>query len=193
MNKIEDEINFNEAIDYQFTEVKTPRRKFNNDISYLLKYADTDNSYLPVFQNNKGVFNSGFKTNENTKTIEIKGLPLPLLNRNNVNTAYAIDKDDSKLFLVLYYGVNEDLNVTSSDEPLLLPALHQNYWQKWFKFRINATSFNWSFTAFAESIAFLNTKNKIFAYKRWHIIKNINRKEIKPNLFEVDLETDTLP
>jgi hypothetical protein len=196
MNKIENEINYQDTLDFQFTEVKYPLIKYNQGVSFLLKFKEIDNknySFKAVYQNIKGFTNTGYKTDENTKTIEIDALPLPLKTVNGVTTAYALESSDSKVYLVPYLGQNNNKNVTEDVENYLIPSVHLNYFKKWFDFRIQSRGFNWSFTAFNESIDKLKTKTKIYAYKRFHIIKTINRTEIKPNLFEVDLETDTLP
>jgi hypothetical protein len=95
--------------------------------------------------------------------------------------------------LVPYTGLINNNNTTEDIGNYLIPSVHLNYWKKWFDFRILSRGFNWSFTVFNEFIDQLKVKNKIYAYKKFHIIKTINRTEIKPNLFEVDLETDTLP
>ena len=62
--------------------------------------------------------------------------------------------------------------------------------KNWFKFRINAVTRNWTFKAFTEKIQ--KIKKKVFAYGRYHIIKSINKTQIDEDLFEVDIEVDSL-
>lgn len=91
MNPIENEINYNDTEDLQFSEIKKPLRKFTQGASFLLKFQDIDNSnytFLPVFQNKESIVNSGYKVDDKTTTIEINGLPLPLLTRNGAQTSY---------------------------------------------------------------------------------------------------------
>ena len=195
MNPIESEINYQNTVDLQFTEVKSPLRKFSQGISFLLKFADIDNKdfkFLPVFHSKESVLNSNYITNEKTTTIEINALPLPLLTRNNVQTAYALESNDSKFFLVPYSGMYNGNNLAQPIDNYLLPAVHLQYWKGWFNFRINSHGFTWPFKAWNEQILNLKAKTKIFAYKKYHIIKTVNKTEIQPNLYEVEIETEGL-
>jgi hypothetical protein len=195
MNPIEEEIDYQHTEDLQFTEVKRPYRKFNQGTSYLLKFSEMDNkdfSYLPVFHSKETVVNSNYVTNEKTTTIEITALPLPLLTRNSVQTAYALENNDAKVFLVPYDGLYNGNNLAQPIEEYLLPSIHLQYWKKWFNFRINSHSFTWGFSAWNEEISNLKAKTKIFAYKKFHIIKTINKTEIAPHLYTVEIETEGL-
>ena len=195
MNPIEDEINFVETIDLQFSEVKKPLRKFNQGKSFLLKFSDTDNKdykFLPVYHSQSGVVNSGFVTDDKTTTIEINALPLPLLTRNGTQSAFALEQNESKAYLVSYDGLFNGNNLAQPNDDYLIPAVHLAYWFKWFNFRINSHGFNWQFKTWNEIIMNLKVKTKIFAYKRVHIIKTINKTEIKPDCFEIDIDTEAL-
>jgi hypothetical protein len=195
MNPIEAEINYQNTLDLQFTEVKKPLRKFSQGTSLLLKFADIDNKdfkFLPVFHSKESVVNSNYVTNEKTTTIEINALPLPLLTRNSVQTAFALESNDSKVFLVPYSGIYNGNNLAQPIDDYLLPAVHLQYWKGWFNFRINSPGFTWGFKAWNEQILNLKAKTKIFAYKKYHIIKTVNRTEISPNLYEVEIETEGL-
>lgn len=195
MNPIEDEINYNATLDLSFTEVKYPLRKFSQGSSFLLKFQDIDNkdyTFLPVFQNQSSIVNSGYVTDDKTTTIEVNALPLPLLTRNEVQTAYALESNDAKVYLVKYDGIYNGNNLAQSNADYLIPVVHLAYWTKWFQFRINAHGFNWRFKVWNETIVNLKAKTKIFAYKRVHIIKTINKTEIKPDLFEIELDCEAL-
>lgn len=195
MNPIEDEINYQNTEDLQFTEVKRPLRKFSQGTSFLLKFADIDTKdfkFLPVFHNKESVINSNFITNDKTTTIEINALPLPLLTRKGIQTAFALETNDSKVFLVPYNGIYNGNNLAQPIVEYELPAVHLQYWKKWFNFRINSHGFTWGFRIWNEGIKNLKAKTKIFAYKKFHIIKTINKTEIEPNLYEVEIETEGL-
>lgn len=195
MDPIVDEINYNDALDLQFTEVKYPLRKFNQGVSFLLKFADTDNEtykYLPVYQSRDAILNSNYTTNEKTIPIEINALPLPVITRNGVQTAFALEQNDSKIYLVKYDGLYNGNNLAQPNDEYLIPAIHSRYWDKWMRFRINSVPYLWNFKAWNENLIDLKVKAKIFAYKRYHIIKTLNKTEIMPNLFDVEIETQDL-
>ena len=195
MNPIEHEINYGDTVNLEFAEIKKPRRKFNQGNSFLLKFQDTENkdfTFLPVFQSQAGIVNSGYITDDKTTTIEINGLPLPLLTRNGTQTAYALEQNNSKVYLVCYDGLYNGNNLAKPNTDYLIPSVHLGYWMKWFNFRINSHGFNWQFRVWNEMIMNLKAETKIFAYQRVHIIKTINKTEIKPDLFEIDIETEAL-
>ena len=174
---------------------KRPLRKFSQGTSFLLKFQDIDNkdyTFLPVFHSQNGIVNSGYVTDDKTTTIEINALPLPLLTRNSVQTAHALEQNDSKVFLVCYDGIFNGNNLAQPNNDYLIPAVHLAYWLKWFNFRINSHGFNWLFKSWNEAVMNLKAKTKIFAYNRVHIIKTINKTELKPDLFEIDITTEAL-
>ncbi len=195
MNKVENQINYSNAIDLSQHEVKYPLRKFQKGSSFLLKFADVDNkeySFLPVFQDVNSISNSSFVTTDKTTTIEIAALPLPLLVRNGVQTAHAFESNNSKPYFVIYDGLTGGLNLSKDPFNILIPQVHDTAYKKWFNFRINSTEFSWSLRMFAEEFQILKPKSKVFAYGRYHIIKTINDTEVSPDLFEIELETATL-
>lgn len=195
MNPVEFEMNYTNAIDLSNKEVKKPYRKFSQGTSFLLKFQDIqDNAftYLPVFHDNQGFKNTNYVTDEKTTTIEINGLPLPLLTRTTAQTAYAFENDSSKVYLVKYDGIYNGNNLAQPVDEYEIPAVHLQYWLKWFDFRIFSQGFRSTFKAWQEEIRDLKVKTKVFMYKRFHIIKSINKTEDKPELFTVEITTETL-
>jgi hypothetical protein len=195
MNPIEFEMNYTNAIDLTSKEIKKPFRSFSQGTSFLLKFQDIDNQsfkYLPVFHDNQGFVNSNFVTDEKTTTIEINGLPLPLLSRTTAQSAYAFENNDAKVYLVKYDGLYNGNNLAQPIDEYEIPAVHLEYWLKWFDFRIFSQGFRSSFKAWQEEIWNLKVKTKIFMYKRFHIIKTINKTEDKPELFTVEITTEAL-
>ncbi|WP_395058230.1 hypothetical protein [Flavobacterium sp.] len=195
MNKVESQINYEDAISFQRFEVKNPIRKLKQGNSYLLKFQDVESNihtFSPVFQDRNSIVNSGYKVTEKTNTIEINALPLPLLTRNGSQTAHAFESGAEKLYFVIYDGLVNGNNVSKINTNYLLPIVHENNWRKWMNLRINSQAFSWSFKSFNEDIFLLKTKVKLFCYDNYHVVKTINKTEIKPDLFEITIETETL-
>ena len=196
MNKVEEQINYENAFDLSPFEIKEPIRRFKQGYSFLLKFSDADNEfgyvYDKIFQSSSGVVTSGFKENEKTTTIEINALPLPLLEREGITTAHAFESSESKIYAVVYDGMTNNRNVAKNPVNILLPAVHTESWLKWFSTRINAQEYRWPFKAWAEQLIGLKAKGKAFAYGRYHIIKKIQKTEIQPDLYEVDIEMESL-
>lgn len=195
MNKIEGEINYDNAIDLSAFEVKYPLRKFKKGISFLKKFSDFDSkeySFLPVFQDANGIVNSSFATTDKTQTIEVNALPLPLLVRNGVQTAHAFESNSSKPYAVFYQGLTEGLNLTQDPFDMLIPQVHETNSRKWFETRINSQEFTWPIRMFVEEFLKIKTDSKIYAYGRYHIVKTLNDTEVEPDEFEIEIETVTL-
>ena len=196
MDRIEDQINYNNAVDLSDYEVKYPLRKFSKGNSFLLKFEDVDSKdykYDVVFHSSDAIVNKGYKVDDKTTTIEINALPLPLLTRDGVQTAHAFINDNSKVFLVVDSTDTAINNYSLAPNEYYIPQIHERYWKAWFNTRLFSQEFRWNFSAWEEKINTISTKSKLFAYNRYHIIKSINRTEIKPELYEVEIEIVTLP
>jgi hypothetical protein len=196
MNKVEDQINYEDAFDLSEWEIKEPLKGYRKGFSYLIQFQDSTNdfgyTFDKVFQSAAGVVNSGFKTNEKTTPIEINALPLPLIERNGSVTAHAFEANETKVYAVIYDGLTNNRNICKNPTNILLPAVHAASWFKWFSFRINAQEFRWNFKAWSEQLAGLKAKGKAFAYGRYHIIKKIQKTELKHDLYEVEVELESM-
>jgi len=193
VNFVQDEIKRGEVIDLSDTEVKQPRRKFNKGVSFLLQFNETDSkdyTFLPVFHSASGITNNSFVKNEKTNEIMINALPLPLMLRENVQTAHHFDSDTSKLFAVMYDGLTSGLNLAKNPDEIMIPKVHERHFKEWFERRINSQNFIWEFKKYYENIRGLNSKKKIFAYNQIHLIKNINKNELDENYYEIEIETE---
>jgi hypothetical protein len=179
--------------DLSNTEIKYPVRKYNKGNSFLLKFKDVDSEiykFLPRFHSFETITSENYTVDEKTSPIEINGLPLPLMDRNGSKTAHAFENDTSKLYLVIYDGLTSGKNITKDPTDLLIPRIHEVFWQKWFNRRLNAVNYLWTYIADSIELINFNVYNKVHAYKNIHLIKNIQKTEVKPDLFEVEIETE---
>jgi hypothetical protein len=179
--------------DLSNTEIKYPVRKYNKGNSFLLKFKDVDSEiykFLPRFHSFETITSENYTVDEKTSPIEINGLPLPLMDRNGSKTAHAFENDTSKLYLVIYDGLTSGKNIAKDPTDLLIPRIHEVFWQKWFNRRLNAVNYLWTYIADSIELINFNVYNKVHAYKNIHLIKNIQKTEVKPDLFEVEIETE---
>jgi hypothetical protein len=191
MNKVESQINYDNAVDLSMFEVKYPLRKFKKGISFLLKFQEVDSkdySFLPVFQNATNVVSTSFVTDDKTTTIEINALPLPLLVRNGVQTAHAFEVNSSKVYGIIYNGLKEGKNLVQDPAPMMLTSIHPTSFQKWFKLQIDGEELSQDFNCYAEKLLELKPESKVFMYGKYHLVKTINDTEVSPNVFEVNIE-----
>jgi hypothetical protein len=195
MNFIENQINYNEATDLSNSEVLKPKREFYKLDSLLLKFKEPDNvqfSYESIYQNKEIILKNESLVNDNTEKIEIDILPLPQKSYFFVETANSFDLGgNTKMYGILYNGLVNNLNLTQDPAPMLIPAIHENYHKNWFIFRLLAIIYTWAFKMYAEEL--LKIKKKVFAYGRYHVVKTIDKTQISEDLFDVEIETETLP
>jgi hypothetical protein len=199
INYVPGQIDRLNAVDLSGYESRWPKRKFNTGNSYLFKYQDIqseDYKYAEVFQNRDGVVSQGYTTDEKTTEITLNALPLPLLNRNEVQTAFAIDQDKSKPFFVLYDGLvyynSKSLNLAKDPSPLLIPALHEKYYKSWWANRLDSATVTMNFKAYFEELLQLTSKSTVYAYKNYMLVKSLQKAEVRPDLFEVEIEAEIL-
>jgi hypothetical protein len=194
LNFVEDKVNYNEAVDLSAKEVLKPSKRFNRLDSILLKYEAPSNEtvkFAPIFQNNDGYLNNDSLVNDNTETIEIDILPLTQKSVDLIETAFNFDDGgESKIYMCLYEGLQNTLNLTINNAPLLIPNLHILHHRKWFSFRLSSINYRWIFKMYLEQLATIN--KKVFAYGRYHVVKSIEKTQISKDLFEVEIETETL-
>jgi hypothetical protein len=194
-DKIPETLTSSEVVDLSDYEIKYPLRKFNQGISFLNKFADVDDEkykYDQVFQDMNGVTTSGFTVDdEKTSTIEVNMLPLPIETISDIKTAYSFENNDQKCYLVAYNGLQNSLNISQANTNYLMPNIYNLYWKDWIKFRIFSQQFTWNFLMWNEKYKEIMFNNRIFAYGKHHIVKLLNRTEIQPDLFEVEIETES--
>jgi hypothetical protein len=195
MDFIEDKINYFDALDLSNYETK-PERNFNKGASFLLKFVDPNdeiNKHQEMFFNISGYSSTGFVKDDKTNEIIIQAFPLRNEFKNGIQTAYAFEADKSKIYSVLYDGLNDfGLNLTDDLAPILLPQIAERYYKNWFNFRLQAVNFKWVFTAFSEALSGLTSRRKVFAYGRYFVSKTVIKRQISKDLFDVEIDGYTL-
>lgn len=195
MNKIQTKLNDQTYFDLSGFQTKIIPRKFNQGYSYVLSFGDVNSdeyTYQKIYHSRSLVASDNYKTNEKTTEILIDALPLPIASKNGIVTADAFENNESKVYAVLYNGLTNDNNYTQNHIELLLPNIHDIYWRDWFNFRINAQTYTLFFRAFYEDIKDLRPKLKCWAYNKYFVPRKIERKEIKADLFEINIEMDSV-
>lgn len=191
VNFIEDNVNYNDALDLSMFEVLKPKKSYQKEVSFLLKFADVSElSYSPVFVNKEGVFYDEKKVDDTTTEITNDVIPLPHKSIDNKFTTCALD-NSSEIFITLYSGLINSLNLSEPNDDLLLINIFEFYYKNWINFRIQSKEYSWTFKMYLEEV--LKIKQKVFAYGRYMVVKTIDKTQISEDLFEVEIEAETLP
>jgi len=195
MNKISNSIDRTQAISLQEFEAKEPSVKYQSGMSFLHQFADIDSKdyvYKKVFQDRNGFRTENYTVNSKTNVIEVNALPLPNTSREGVNTAHAVEGNETKLYLVEYDGLVNGQNLSKNNTSIFLENCHNEYFFEWLKFRIFAKMFVWDFYSNKANINSMNVKNVIYCYNNYHIIKTLQKTEESPEVFKIEIETETI-
>lgn len=195
MDKIKINTLPSDIISLEEFEVKKPQRIFKKRMSFLLKFAEYDKkeyTFKEVYQDFDGISTEGFITDDETNTIEINALPLPLLLRNEVQTAYAFETNSSKAYFVHYDGLVDGKNLSQDCSDLLLQEVHTDHWLDWMNFRIKSIDFKWSFIAHYMKILYLKSFSAVYCYQNNHIVTQLTKTEISPDVYQIEIETASL-
>lgn len=196
MNSIEPQLSVTDCIDLSNFNQKTPRRRFSQGDSFLLKFADVDDENLQlqsVYVDIDGVQTDGFSTNEKTNEIVISAIPLPNVFRNDVTTALAVDDGKSKMCFVLYEGQPAQLNVAEDNIAIQMPEIYAAHWSKWLDFRLRSQGFVTRFRAHQLLAREITGKSHVFMYNNYHLIRVLNKTNVPGRpFFEVELEMESL-
>lgn len=182
---------------FNFTEfeVEKPERNFNRGKTFTLeffKHEHPDYSFPAMYIDNDGYKLSPFIKRDDTDEIIINGLPLPLKPKGDIVTAHGFLDDTSKAFIVLYDGLTGGLNLAQDPASLGLVNIYENNYREWLRFLINSIRTVWSFLTSYERIYQLKVSDIIYAYRQYHIIRKLTRKNTRINVIETEIELETL-
>ena len=193
INKIENCMKSNEIADLTAFENINVIRKPKSDISFLLNYEAEGDMDLGGFyidkEQMKFVTKEFNKSVENTISIPIFPLQNTLV--NDVYTANSLGSSNDKILFVMYDGLQNGKNYTL-ESTLLIGNLIHEYHINWLKNRVNSVEYNISFLASANHVINLTTKKRAYCFNNIHLIKNITKNQLPNEMFEVELETETL-
>lgn len=199
MNKIKP-IEQSEIKDFSFAAVETPKRNFHKNKSFLLKFIDLDEGYKldSIYFDKDGTKING-TGKDDTKTIEIKGYPLPIgtPKPNGHKTAIVKKDSDDILQLVTYRGLKNGQNNAESRDSLLFPILFEKRWRKWLQQRIKSIEFLWTFLVNPAFFAKYTIKTAFQVYDKSHIIKTWTKnyypgEDESEDVYQIDIVTETL-
>lgn len=193
MNKIENLMDTGTPINLKDYEIKYPVREFYQDKSFILKFQDVNSEeykFVSMFIDADGGRTSSFVKMEDTSEININALPMPLKQFGVVSTGHLFIDSQSQVFLTLYDGLTDGLNLAQDTANLLIPAVYLSSWSKWIYFRIISEGIEWTLICHPELAGHIKQNTRISAYGKNLIIKRITKKNISRDYWEIILECD---
>ena len=197
MNRISLKLNRDAAVDLSEFEIEEPERLFHEDRQFELSFTDgkAHETYkydsLLVSKDNTVVNNYILKDTVNP--IKIDALPLPVITRNGVTTALSYEDQTSKLRLVFMRPMIEGgVPITYWNENVLIPAVYENDFKEWLKFRINSLAWNWDFIMSVEKFREITIQTLVYAYGNYHIFSEIEKERLNSMFWRITAKTESL-
>lgn len=179
--------------DFEFAEVKIPKRNLLQKRTFLLKHTDIDgdNQLNSMFYEKSGATINKAAV-QDTNEIEINGYPMPVekIKANSEATATVKRDDSSCLALVFYNGKVNGQNNATSKPAATFPDLFYSNWEKWLRQRVNGTEYNWKFQIKADDLD-VKIHDYIACYKNIHIITSWT-KDYSEDTYTIDITTETV-
>lgn len=197
MNRIEAKLNRNDAIDLSEFDIEEPAETFHDDREFELSFTDgkanATYQYDSAIMNKSGVVINGIASSDATNQIKIDALPLPVILRNGITTAFSFEDEPAKLRIVFMNPVPEGgTPVAFHNEAVLIPNLVQNDFLNWLNFRINSNSWQWDFLISVEKFREINVQTLIYAYGNYHLFSEIEKERLDHLWWRINARTESL-
>jgi hypothetical protein len=197
MNRIKPQIDRSTAVEIIDTEVEEPKQLYHEERSFELMFTDGDENkeykYDKVFIDAAGIKTNDYSKTENTNTISINGLPLPVITRENVTTAYALDDDDSKIRLIFYNGIIPGGTPVSFDNSSFkIPNLLLFNYLEWLNFRINSIGWEWNFVISVQKFQPIKIQSLIYCYRNYHLFTEMEKERLNDEWWLITAKSESL-
>jgi len=185
------------AKDFRPWEVREPKKTFLTKQSYLIKFPEMDDKayQLPVVRvtaDSYQVLNAQEATQlTNVTEIQIGGYCLPRIMYEGIYTAIARKSGEQTIGMIWYDGLHNGQNNAGFRKPLT-PPLVAEYWKDWYKMRIAATEYTWSFVCNKNQFRHIALRDTILAYNQRMLIKSINKSVLDKEHYQVEITTITI-
>ncbi|MBI1667488.1 hypothetical protein [Capnocytophaga periodontitidis] len=182
------------AKDFRTWEVREPKKTFLTKQSYLIKFPEMDDKayHLPVIQvtdNSYQILNAQEASKvTNFTEIQIGGYCLPRVMYKGDYTAIARKSGEQTIGLIWYDGLHNGENNAGFCKALT-PPLVAEYWKDWYKMRIAATEYTWSFVCNKNQFRHIALRDTILAYNQRMLIKSLNKSVLDKEHYQVEITT----
>jgi hypothetical protein len=197
MNLIENKLDRSVAKNLEDFDIEEPEINYHDDREYELSFTDGKSNetykYDSVLVTSEGVVINDYVVKSTVNPIKIDALPLPVVTKSGITTAYNFDDQPSKLRLVfadpMVYGGSP---VTFWNVNMTIPKIRENNYSKWLDFRINSIEWKWDFIISVEKFREITIQSLTYAYKNYHILTEIEKERLDKSWWRVTAKTESL-
>lgn len=197
MNLIENKMVRETAINIEEFDIEEPEINYHDDREYELSFSDGKSSetyrYDSVLISQDKAVTNDYTAKPTVNPIKIDALPLPVVKKSGINTAYSFEDAPSKLRLVFVNPVIEDnLPVAFWNENMTIPKIYEKNYRRWLNFRINSIEWNWEFIISVEKFREISIQSLIYAYKNYHIFSEVEKERLDKSWWKITAKTESL-
>jgi hypothetical protein len=197
MNLIENELDRSTAKNLEDFEIEEPQIEYHDDREYELSFTDGKSNetyrYDSVLVTKDATVINDYTAKSTANQIKIDALPLPVVKKSGVTTAYSFEDTPTKLRLVFANPMNEGgTPVTFWNENVTIPKIVENNYSKWLNFRINSIEWNWEFIISVEKLREITIQSLVYAYKNYHILSEVEKERLDKSWWRITAKTESL-
>jgi hypothetical protein len=197
MNLIENNLDRSTAKKIDETEIEEPSRIFHEDRTFELSFSDGKvdaiYKYDSIFIQQSGVTVNNYTVLPTTNSIKIDALPLPVITRDGVKTAFSFQDETSKLRLVFMKPMPEGGSpVTFENKAVLMRENYESKFKKWLDFRINSIEWNWEFVISVEKFREITIQTLVYAYGNYHLLSDLEKTRLDNFYWKIAAKTESL-
>lgn len=196
MNKIKPTIDRQTAVDLKMSEIENPERVYDKKKSFEMTFQDMNANekykYDTAYFDKSGLKINVYEKQNDTVPITINGLPLPVIERQGIRTAYALDDAPDKIRLIFRNPLGDGLPVTFWNENFTTPKLLENDLMEWLQFRIDSVKYQWESIVSVEKMREININSLIYAYSNYHLMTELEKERIDLLWWRVVFKTECL-
>lgn len=183
------------ATDLSKYDIEEPLETFNDERTYELKYSEGDNEkvkYDKLFVKSSGNILNDYTVENSTTQINFEIMPLPMLNRHSINTAYAYDSSES--LRIVFYDHLADSDVPSCYENINYKIENRYFlrYKDWLDFLLYSITYKWDFIVNSEQFKEILKSNLIYGFKNYHVLAELEREKLNYMYWRITATTEKL-
>jgi hypothetical protein len=196
MNKIKKALIRVDAVDLSTTEIEEPVMSYHDDREFELLFADGKSDQYKydslLLRKNENILND-YVTKDSTSSIKIDLLPLPVILRNGVTTAHNFEDETAKIRLIFMKPMPEEgIPVAFLNQNALIPALYEDEYEEWIRYRLNSIAWSWDFFISVEKLRPIKVQSLLYAYSNYHLFTDIEKERINTMWWRVTAKSESL-
>jgi hypothetical protein len=197
MNKIQGKLKRELARNIENYDIDEPEREFHEDREFELAFTDgkTNETYKydSLLISSTAVILNNYVAKPTVNSIKIDALPLPVISRNGVTTAYNFEDQPSKLRLIYKRPTLEGSAPFGFwNENMTIPKLHESDYKDWIDFRINSLAWSWEFVVSVEKFREITIQTLVYAYQNYHVFSEIEKERLNSMYWRITAKTESL-